>query len=78
MLSECIILLDNLQFCQTFASNSGYCWPFVGDGQYPPNEEGVAICLYNVTATDFVTQELACLLLLPQTQFDVTLREDYT
>ena len=49
-----------------------------GDGQYPPNEEGVAICLYNVTATDFVTQELACLLLLPQTQFDVTLREDYT
>ena len=31
--------------------------PRLGDGQCPPNEEGVAICLCSFTATNFVTQE---------------------
>ena len=34
----------------------------------------VAICLCSFTATKFVTQESACLLLLPQSDFQKTLR----
>ena len=42
------------------------------------NEEGVAICLCSFTATNFVTQESAGLLLLPQSDFVKTLRVKFT
>jgi len=39
---------------------------YCGDGQSGLNEEGVVVCLYIFTATDFLTHKRAGLLLLPQ------------
>src|ERR1700734_2183107 len=40
-----------------------------------PNEEGVAVCLCSLTATDFLTLQQQCLLLLPQSYSENFLRE---
>jgi hypothetical protein len=46
-----------------------------GDGQFPPNAEGVGFCLYTVTATDLLTQNKRYMPWLQQHDSHKTLRE---